>query len=105
MSSLYITEYSQISRQGVGVGSAQAPQETVLAEQKLTIGGGSTASAAFNANTRLVRLQSDAVCSVLFGSSSVVATANSQRLAAGVSEYHGIPPYQVVSKVAVITNS
>ena len=105
MSSLYITEYAQISPQGAARGSAQAGQEVPLAEQKLTVSGASTASAAFNANTRLVRLHSDVICSVLFGGSSVSVGATSQRLAANVTEFHGIPAGQVVTKVAAISNS
>jgi hypothetical protein len=104
MSSLYITEYGQISRQGVGVGSAQAPQELPIAEQKLTIGSTAVLSSSFSTYTRLVRLQADAICSVKFGGNSVTVDATSQRLAAGVSEYHAIPDKGVVTKVAVITN-
>jgi hypothetical protein len=51
-----------------------------------------------------VRLHADAVCSVVFGGASAVATASNQRLAAGVSEYHGIPDKGVVTNLSVITN-
>jgi hypothetical protein len=105
VASLYITEYAQISPQGAARGSAQVGQEQPLAEQKISIAASSTASASFSPYTRLVRLHADAVCSILFGSSAVTATASSQRLNAGVTEYHGIPDKQVVTKVACITNS
>jgi hypothetical protein len=105
MASLYVTEYAQISRQGVGVGAAQAPQEPPLAEQKLTIGATAVLSSTFSTYTRLVRLHADAVCSVVFGGASVTATAANQRVAIGVSEYHGIPDKGVVTNLSVITNS
>ena len=52
MASLYITEYAQISRQGVGVSAAQAPQEPPLAEQKLTIGSTAVLSSTFSTYTK-----------------------------------------------------
>ena len=105
MSSLYVTEYAHISPQGIARGAAQAPQEIPIAEQKLTIGATAVLSSTFSTYTRLVRLHADAVCSVVFGGASAVATANNQRLAAGVSEYHGIPDKGVVTNLSVITNS
>jgi hypothetical protein len=102
---LYISEYSHISKQGVGVGAGQVPQEPPLAEQKITLAASSTLSATFNVNTRLIRLHADAICSVELGGASVVATTGSQRLAAGVTEYKAIPDKQVISNLAVITNT
>ena len=102
---LYISEYASISPQGINRGQAQVPQEKPLAEQKIAFGATSTLSSTFNVNTRLVRLHADGICSVLFGGPSVVATANSQRLIAGVTEYHGIPDKQVVTNLACINNT
>jgi hypothetical protein len=99
MASLYITEFAQLGQQqGEAV---QMPLGPPLAEQKLAIGGASTPSAAFNAATRLVRLHTDAICSVAFGAAPVAAATNA-RLAANTTEYYGVPPG---SKVAVITNT
>jgi len=104
--SLYITEYSGIAPQGIARGSAQASREQPIAEQKLSIGATAVLSSTFNVNTRLVRLHADSgACSVLFGGAGVVATAASQRLASGVSEFKGIPDKQVVTNLSVITNS
>jgi hypothetical protein len=58
-------------------------------------------SAAFNAATKIVRLHTDAICSVAFGAAPVAAATNA-RLAAGATEYFGVSPG---SKVAVITNT
>lgn len=106
MSTLYITEYSQISPQGAARGSAQAPQEQPIVEQTVSFSGPAVLSSAFNAKTRLVRLHADHTCSVLFGGAGVVATTGSQRLVAGVTEFHGLADGgSGVTNLSVITNS
>jgi hypothetical protein len=55
-------------------------------------------SAAFNAKTCFVRLHTDAVCSLKFGTNPT-ASATTARIAAGQTEYHGVPvdrAYKVV---------
>lgn len=99
MSTLYVSEYSQILSDIAG--AVQIGMEPAIAEQALSIGGGSTPSAAFNAATRFVRLHTDAVCSVSFGPSPV-AVATAKRMAANTTEYFGV---QAGQKVAVISNS
>ena len=91
MASLYITEFS--GQQG-GIPVAQA-----LAQQKLTIGAVALPSAALNSNTRVVRLHTDAICSVAVNE---VATADMYRMAAGQTDYLHVPAGSVLS---VITNS
>lgn len=102
MATLYIAEYASIS-----IGQAgrlhQHPDEPPLNEQTLSIGVGSNASAAFQPQTRMVRLHTDAICSVAFGTNPT-ATTNNQRLAANQTEYKGVPLGQGF-KVAVIQNS
>jgi len=99
---LFVTEYTEIHIGAAGrVG--QAPIEPPLAEQTIAIAAGSAQSAAFNAATRMVRLHTDVVCSVSFGTNPTASVAN-QRLAANQTEYKGIPVGQSF-KVAVITNS
>ena len=105
MASLYLTEYSSISHGGVGKTAMQVPQEPPINEQKLSIGATAVLSSTFSTYTRLVRLHSDAVCSVAFGNASVVATAANQRVAIGVSEYVGIPDKGTITNLSVITNS
>jgi hypothetical protein len=60
-------------------------------------------SAAFNAKTTFVRLHTDAVCSIKFGTNPT-ASATTARMAAGQIEYHGVPVNQAF-KVAVIANA
>lgn len=79
------------------------PVEPPLAEQTVAIGGGSLSSNAFNTATRFVRLHSDAICSVEFGTSPT-ATSLTGRMAQNQTEYRAVPAGQSF-KVAVITNS
>lgn len=99
MAVLYITEFAApavVSGKVAPVG-AQPP----IAEQTVAIGAGSVQSAAFNAATRFVRLHTDAICSISFGSNPT-ATATKARMAAGQTEYYGV---NASDKVAVITNT
>lgn len=96
MAVLYITEYPALEVSGLPV--AITPP---VAEQTVAISGSSTASSAFNANTGLVRLHTDAICSVEFGGAPT-ATATTMRLAANQTEYFVVHSGQ---KVAVISNS
>jgi hypothetical protein len=102
MAVLFITEYAEIALGGAGrIG--QIPAEPPLAEQTVAIGAGSVQSNALNAQTRIVRLHTDAICSVLLGTNPT-ATAASRRLAAGQTEYFGVPRGSGL-KVAVIQNT
>jgi hypothetical protein len=96
MAVVYISEYSNLAMNG----NAPISQEPPLAEQTVAIGGSSAQSAAFNANTRYIRVHTDAICSVLIGTNPT-ATAEKKRLPADSVEYFGVSPG---SKLAVITN-
>ena len=99
MAVLYIAEYTKPSAyQGGLLPVATMPPVTT---QTVAIGGSSTQSSAFNAKTNIVRVQTDAICSVEFGASPT-ATATSSRMAANTTEYFEVIAGQ---KVAVITNS
>lgn len=103
MATLYVTEYGPISTAGeASIGLVQAVNGPPLAEQTVTITGTSAQSAAFSANTRLIRVTSDAVCSTQVGGQNPVATTSSQRHAIGVPEYFSVVPGD---KIAVISNT
>ncbi len=100
MAFLYVSEYTaQQTDQGKAVPIAFCP---AIAEYTLAIGGGSVSSPAFQSNTNIVRLHSDAVCSIKFGLSPIAAATNA-RMAQNQTEYFGVEPGQSF-KVAVITN-
>jgi hypothetical protein len=107
MAVLYITEYAQLMPSPVG-GQGQMPMEPPLAEQTVAIGGSSTASNAFNASTRFIRVHSDAICAVEVGATPTATVASggagSGRMAANQTEYRGVPIGQSY-KIAVISTS
>lgn len=103
MATVYITEYIDID------GTRQVPSEPPVKEQTVAITAGSVASAPFNARTTIIRINTDAVCSILIGGSNnagtivnPTATAASGRLAANQTEYRGVQGGQ---SLAVITNT
>lgn len=100
MAVVYISEYAEAPNIKTGQ-MLPVGQEPSLAEQTVAIGVGSVQSAAFNAKTKFVRLHTDAICSVKFGSNPT-ATATTPRMAANSTEFFGVNPGD---KVAIITNT
>lgn len=106
MATLYISEYAAIG--GVAGTAAQVPQEPCLTQQTILITGTSAPSINFSANTRFVRLHTDAICSIDFGLGSAsatnpaLATLVTARMAANQTEYFGVTPG---GNVAVIANT
>lgn len=102
MAVLYITEYAEL-----GIGAAgrvgQMPRAPFVAKQTVAIGGASVQSAAFNAKTRIIRLHTDAICSVAVDASPT-ATATDARMAANQTEYYDVSLLPG-GRVAVITNT
>lgn len=101
MATLYITEFSGAEVQhGVLVPVAFAP---ALAEQTRSISGSSAQSSAVNAATTVIRLHTDAICSIAIGTNPT-ATTSTMRMAADTTEYFAVPKGQSY-KVAAITNT
>lgn len=99
MPKVFITEmYRPSLHHGQALAVGKFPP---IVEQTVNIGASSAQSSAFNANTRMIRVHTDAVCSVAIGSNPT-ATANAMRLAAGGTEYLEVEPGH---KIAVITNT
>ena len=101
MSTIYISEYVTIGVPGPEGSGFQAPKEPAIAEQKVSISGSPTASAAFQPTTRMVRIATDATCSILFGPSPI-ANTGAKRLAANQTEYFAV---NAGDKVSVILNA
>ena len=94
MAKVYIAEYVQVDE--------NTAKEPPLAEQTVVIGVASVQSSnAFNALTRLIRVHTDAICSLAIGSNPT-ATTNTRRLAANTTEYFGAESGQ---RIAIITNT
>lgn len=102
MATLYVTEFTHAGR---AYDNTEIPvvRQTPVAEQTVAIGGTSAQSSAVNSQTAIVRLHTDAICSVVFGTNPT-ATAAKMRMAANQTEYFVIP-VGASYKVAVITNS
>jgi len=97
MAFLFITEYANWANSPNG--DHDAGQEQAVTFQRVAIGAGATSSAAFNTATRMVMVNADTVCSLLFGASPT-ATASSPRLAANVDRFYGVVPSMIISVIA-----
>lgn len=98
MAVLYVTEYKDVGRSAFTPMVAQAPG---IVGQTIAIGGASLQSAAFNAATNLIRVHTDAICSVAIGPNPT-ATTSVKRMAADQTEYWAVNPGD---KIAVISNT
>jgi hypothetical protein len=102
MAKLYVTEFSDIG-QTVRGATPVASVVGYVEQTPVVIGGGSLQSAAFAATTILVRISTDAICSIAWGTNPT-ATANTMRMSADKEEYFYVPP-GLSYKVAVISNT
>jgi hypothetical protein len=106
MATLYITEYTDMPID-VNARPLNIMAEPPVAEQTVAIGGASAQSSAFNHATRIIRLHTDAICSVLVGANPTATTSN-KRMAANQTEYFALPytsQSSSTNKIAVITNT
>ena len=101
MANMYISEYSQMGQDGGSSGGgavAQLPAEPAAATQKVAFTT-TTASAAFNAETRIVCVRLDAAGHVSFGATAPTATTNHRLLTAGQDYYFGVKPGHFIAAV------
>lgn len=88
MAKLWVTEFTRyLSTAAGGVPAAWEPR---AANQVVDYSGGETDSAAFDAETILVRIHTDADCHVEFGAAPT-ASSSTRRLVAGQTEYFAVP--------------
>ena len=102
MATLYIREYQTIAAPGPDFNGMQAGMEPGTDQTPLVFTGGVQQSVAFAGSTRVVRLHTDSICSVLFGTNPTATTANA-RMAANQTEFFGVQPGANL-KVSVIVN-
>lgn len=99
MSVLYISEFTGLSSIGTKTGQV-APQPS-LVDQVVAISGAPAISAAFGSKTYVVRLETDVVCSILFGFVNTIdAATTNARMAANQTEYFAVAPGMFVSVIA-----
>lgn len=99
MATLYISEYAASSTHDSR--NAYTVLEPPLAEQTVSISGSSAQSSAFGTTTHVIRVHTDAICSILVGANPTATTAK-KRLPADWTEYFGVQPGAII---AVITNT
>lgn len=95
---VYVTEYAGMGTTGVGWAM---PQEPALAEQVVNTTASSAQSAAFNTNTRFVRVHAATIVSIKFGPNPTAVTT-AHRMAAGTTEYFAV---KSGDKLAAIDNT
>ncbi len=100
MAKLYVTEFVGADEKTNVL--VPVPKTAGLTQQTpVTISGTSAQSAAFAAGTSLIRVHTDAICSIAFGDNPT-ATTNNLRMSADQTEYFAVVPG---SKIAVISNT
>jgi hypothetical protein len=98
MATLYVSEFGSI---GTG-GQAQIVSGKPLASQTVAIGASSAASTnPFVSGARIIRVHTDAICSIAIGASPT-AVAAALRMGANQTEYFEVQPGD---KIAVIQNT
>lgn len=101
MGILYITEYADEGKDQNG-NLAPVAMLPPLAQQAITFTT-STQSAVLNAQTRLVRLHTDSICSFRAAVNPTAVTTDA-RMAAGQTEYFAVPPGSTL-KIAAVSNT
>ena len=104
MATLYVEEFWGAGRPQSADGYLGAPigtQSQPSYSQIVAITGSTTQSAAFRDTTILVRVHTDAICSVKVGGTNPVADTTNARMAANQTEYFSVKGGE---KLAVISN-
>lgn len=102
MATVYITEYARQGRDASGFQMVVADEPPIV-NQTVAITVGSVQSSAFNNLTKFVRVSTDAVCSIEFGTNPT-ASSTTRRMPANTTEYFSVPQGSGY-KIAVITNT
>lgn len=98
MATLYVSEFGRVG----GSSIAQIVSGKPLASQTVAIGGTSAASSnGFSNGTGIIRVHTDAICSIAIGTSPEAVTS-AMRMAADQTEYFEVAPGD---KIAVIANT
>jgi hypothetical protein len=99
MTKLYVTEYDKVATNRESV--VPVAVQPYIAAQVVDYGAGEAHSAAFNASTRFISVESDAICSIKIAVNAVATTGN-DRMIAGERQWFAVTPGQ---RISGITNS
>jgi hypothetical protein len=104
MASLRITEYEQLGEVPGGF-RVPAGVEPATAKQAVTFTT-SVASAAFNNRTNFVRIHTDSICAIEFGTAPTAVAGTGTRMVAGQTEFFALnPSFRGTLKVAAVTDT
>lgn len=95
--SAYISEYTSLGQTSSGVASAQIATLPPNVDQKVTFTGTPGSSAAFANNTKFIRVNCDAACSI---NATGTATTSNARIPTDGVEYFAVLPGMVLSVIA-----
>ena len=98
MAKLWITEFKFIGSDATNARPQVAYHPPVATQTPITLGA-STQSAAFNAETRYIRLRADATCHYVVGTNPT-ATTNDTPLDANSPEHIGVPAGMKLAVIA-----
>lgn len=101
MSTMYISEYSDVGHSGGIVPVGDEPANT---DQVVSFTATAGQSAAFKNNTKMVRVHVDGIASILFGTNPTAVANTNKRMTAGQTEYFTIPLGQAY-KVSAVTST
>lgn len=100
MATLYISEYADVGRSG---GIIPVGAEPATDQAPLTFTGTAASSAAFLNNTSMVRIHTDSIASIKFGTAPTAVANTNKRLTAGQTEYFTVPLGQSYKVSAVVS--
>lgn len=87
MSILYVTEFADVGRYGGVVQMASIPP---TASQNVSFTATAGQSAAFQNNTKYVRIAVDGIANIAFGTNPTAVAGQNARLSAGAVEYYDV---------------
>jgi len=100
MSTMYITEYSRLAGDADGRVIQAGKHDAYDTDQQVTFTATAGASAAFGADTHLIRVSCDAAAFLAFGADPTAVTTEGTPVQANTPEFFGVVPGQKVSAVA-----
>lgn len=100
MSTLYISEYADIAHSPGVVAVGNEPST----DQVVTFTGTAGSSAAFQNNTRFVRIHTDGIASIKFGTAPTAVAQTNKRMTSGQTEYFAIP-INSLYKISAVTST
>jgi len=100
MAIAYIREYARLVGDADGNPMQVGHEDGNRTNQKVTFTAGATASAAFQSDTKFIRVYTDTAGYMEFGAAPTATTADDIPIAATTPEYFGVVGGQKVSIVA-----